>query len=118
MSRMGRRTLILGALLLPAAVGGAALGRGLKLDLPDVEALDRYTPPLNTRVLARDGSTIGSFGEQKRTLLAQKDIPKVFTQALISVEDSSFFKHNGIDMKGIARAAWHDLTTLSFEQGA
>jgi penicillin-binding protein 1A len=68
-------------------------------------------------VLARDGSTIGSFGEQKRTLLAQKDIPKVFTQALISVEDSSFYKHNGIDMKGIARAAWHDLTTLSSSKG-
>jgi penicillin-binding protein 1A len=118
MSRLQRRTLVLGALILPAVIGGATLGYGLKSDLPDVEALDRYTPPLNTRVLARDGATIGSFGEQKRTLLAQKDIPKVFTQALISVEDSSFYGHSGIDFKGIARAAWHDLTTMSFEQGA
>jgi penicillin-binding protein 1A len=118
MSRLQRRTLLLGALLLPAAIGGAALGRGLKLDLPDVEALDRYTPPLNTRVLAHDGSTIGSFGEQRRTLLAQKDIPKVFLQALVAVEDSHFYEHGGIDMKGIARAAWHDLTTMSFQQGA
>ena len=118
MSRSQRRTLVLGALLLPAAIGGVALGHGLKLDLPDVEALDRYTPPLNTRVLARDGATIGSFGEQRRTLLAQKDIPKVFLQALVAVEDSSFYDHGGIDLKGIARAAWHDLTTMSFEQGA
>ena len=118
MSRLQRRTLVLGALLLPVAVGGAAIGHGLKGDLPDVEALDRYTPPLNTRVLARDGATIGSFGEQRRTLLAQKDIPKVFLQALVAVEDSNFYKHGGIDLKGIARAAWHDLTTMSFEQGA
>jgi len=118
MSKTQRRTLVLGALLLPAMLGGAAIGHGLKLDLPDVEALDRYTPPLNTRVLARDGATIGSFGEQRRTLLAQKDIPKVFLQALVAVEDSNFYQHGGLDFKGIARAAWHDLTTLSFQQGA
>ena len=118
MSRLRRRTLILGALVLPAVIGGATLGYGLKLDLPDVEALDRYTPPLNTRVLARDGAVIGSFGEQRRTLLAHKDIPPVFLQALVAVEDSTFYRHGGIDLKGIARAAWHDLTTLSFAQGA
>ncbi len=118
MSRLRRRTILFGALLLPAALGGVALGHGLKLDLPDVEGLDRYTPPLNTRVLARDGATIGSFGEQRRTLLAQKDIPKVFLQALVAVEDANFYEHGGIDVKGIARAAWHDLTTMSFEQGA
>ncbi len=118
MSRLQRRTLVLGALILPAALGGLALGHGLKLDLPDVEALDRYTPPLNTRVLAREGTTIGSFGEQRRTLLAQRDIPKVFLQALVAVEDSNFYEHGGLDFKGIARAAWHDLTTMSFQQGA
>jgi penicillin-binding protein 1A len=118
MSRTRRRTLILGVAILPAALGGLALGHGLKLDLPDVEALDRYTPPLNTRVLARDGATIGSFGEQRRTLLAQKDIPKVFLQALVAVEDAHFYEHGGLDFKGIARAAWHDVTTLSFQQGA
>ena len=118
MSRLQRRTLVLGALLLPAVLGGLALGHGLKLELPDVEALDRYTPPLNTRVLARDGATIGSFGEQRRTLLAQKDIPKVFLQALVAVEDANFYEHGGLDFRGIARAAWHDVTTMSFEQGA
>jgi penicillin-binding protein 1A len=109
---------VIGALLLPALIGGATLGYGLKLDLPDVEALDKYTPPLNTRVLARDGAVIGSFGEQRRTLLSQQEIPKVFEQALIAIEDAHFYTHGGIDMKGIARAAWHDLTTLSLQQGA
>ena len=118
MSRTKKRTLVLGAVLLPAMIGGASLGYGLKLDLPDVEALDRYTPPLNTRVVARDGSTIGSFGDQRRTLLASKDIPKAFEQALVAVEDSHFYEHGGVDFKGIARAAWHDLRTMSLDQGA
>jgi membrane peptidoglycan carboxypeptidase len=89
-----------------------ALGRG-SLDLPD-EALGGTRPQY-----ARGGgrTTIGNF-EQRRTLLAQKDIPKVFLQALVAVEDANFYEHGGIDLKGIARAAWHDLTTMSFEQGA
>jgi penicillin-binding protein 1A len=118
MSRTQRRTLVLGAILLPALIGGASLGYGLKLDLPDVDALERYTPPLNTRVLAKDGSPIGSFGEQRRTLLSQKDLPKVFVQALIATEDSHFYEHGGIDVRGILRAALHDATSLSFQQGA
>jgi penicillin-binding protein 1A len=81
-------------------IGGASLGYGLKLDLPDVEALDRYTPALNTRVVARDGSSIGSFGDQRRTLLAQKDIPKNFEQALVAVEDSHFYEHGGWTSRG------------------
>lgn len=101
-----------------ACLGGAALGVGLKSDLPDVAALESYTPPLNTRVLARDGSLLASFGEQKRILLSSKDVPKVFSQALVAVEDQDFYEHSGVDLKGIARAAWHDLTTMSLEQGA
>ncbi|MGH9392190.1 MAG: transglycosylase domain-containing protein, partial [Vicinamibacteria bacterium] len=99
-------------------MGGASLGYGLKFDLPDVKGLEDYTPPLNTRVLARDGSTIASFGQQRRILIAYRDIPRDFERALVSVEDSSYYRHNGIDLRGIARAAWHDLTTLSLEQGA
>ncbi len=118
MPRIRMRYVVLAALLVPAALVGTTLGYGLQSDLPDVRSLETYTPPLSTRVLARDGSPVGSFGEQRRILLAHKDIPKVFEDALVAVEDSNFYHHSGIDLKGIARAAWHDLTTLSLQQGA
>jgi penicillin-binding protein 1A len=105
-------------LVAASAAAGAALALGLKSDLPDVRALESYTPPLNTRVLARDGSTIANYGEQKRILLSHEEIPDVFRKAVVAVEDASFYEHGGIDFRGIARAAWHDLLTLSLEQGA
>jgi penicillin-binding protein 1A len=107
-----------GALVAASAAAGAAFALGLKSDLPDVRALESYTPPLNTRVLARDGSTIANYGEQKRILLSHEEIPDVFRKAVVAVEDASFYEHGGIDFRGIARAAWHDLLTLSLEQGA
>src|SRR5262245_10989449 len=110
--------ILLGVVLVPSLLLGASLGVGLKMDMPDVAALESYTPPLNTRVLAMDGTALASFGEQRRILIGYKDIPKVFEQALVAVEDANFYNHNGIDFQGIARAAWHDLTSLSFEQGA
>ena len=109
---------LLGLALVPAAATGAVLGYGLKFDLPDVAKLEDYTPPLSTRVLAREGTPLASFGEQRRVLIPYGDIPKVFEQALIAVEDASFYRHSGIDVQGIARAAWYDLTHLTLEQGA
>lgn len=113
-----RFAVVLSVLAFLSVATGAALGVGLKLDLPDVRALEAYTPPLNTRVLARDGSVIASYGEQRRTLLAHGEIPEVFQKAVVAVEDSEFWSHGGIDFRGIARAAWHDLRTMSLEQGA
>ena len=119
LARSTRRLLVVVAsLALVSAVAGAALGLGLKADLPDVGALESYTPPLNTRVLARDGSLIANYGEQKRILLAHEDIPDVYRKAVVAVEDSAFWEHGGIDFRGILRAAWHDITTLSLQQGA
>ncbi len=113
-----RAVALASALAAASAAAGAALAVGLKSDLPDVRARESYTPPLNTRVLARDGSTIANYGEQKRILLSHEEIPDVFRKAVVAVEDASFYEHGGIDFRGIARAAWHDLMTLSLEQGA
>jgi penicillin-binding protein 1A len=105
-------------LIAVGAVTGGALGYWLKFDLPDVRALEDYTPPMSSRVLARDGSILATFGEQRRILLGPHEIPPVFEQALLAVEDSGFYRHNGIDFKGVLRAAWHDLKSLSLAQGA
>lgn len=110
--------LLIGAAVIPAVAAGAMLGSGLWFDLPDVKRLEDYTPPLSTRVLARDGSALASFAEQRRILLEYRGIPKVFEQALIAVEDANFYRHSGIDARGILRALWRDVTTLSLEQGA
>jgi len=116
--RRGRFLLAGTLFLVLSALGGAALGYFLKLDLPDVRALEDYSPPLMARVVAADGSQVGSFAEQRRILVAYRDIPEVFLKALIAVEDSKFSRHAGIDYAGVLRAAWNDLIHLRAAQGA
>jgi penicillin-binding protein 1A len=109
--------LLLGVLVV-AVAGGAGAGYFLKLDLPDIRGLDDYTPPLMTRVLAADGTPVGSFAQERRVLISYSEIPESFRAALIAVEDSRFLEHPGVDVHGVARAAWHDITRLRLAQGA
>ena len=41
----------------------------------------------------------------------------MYKNAVISVEDHRFYKHNGIDIIAIGRAAVNDIKTLSFVEG-
>lgn len=45
------------------------------------------------------------------------ELPPTYLNAVVAVEDHRFFEHGGIDVIALGRAAWHDLTTLSLEQG-
>ena len=47
-----------------------------------------------------------------------KDIPAHVKNAFISIEDKRFYKHNGIDVKGMLRASISNLKSLSFKEGA
>lgn len=46
-----------------------------------------------------------------------EELPQFYIDAVISVEDRRFFKHNGISVKSIVRAALYDIKTKSLEQG-
>ncbi|RZL64481.1 MAG: penicillin-binding protein 1A [Variovorax sp.] len=72
--------------------------------LPDVSALSNYHPKLPLRVYTADGSLIGEFGEERRTLVPIDQIPKAMKDAIVAVEDARFYDHGGVDPKGLARA--------------
>ncbi|MCP3980204.1 MAG: PBP1A family penicillin-binding protein [bacterium] len=108
----------LGVTMAIAAVFGASGGYFMRLDLPDVRALEEYRPAQMTRVLDRDGREIATFAAEKRILLDPAEIPPSFRDALISSEDSEFRKHTGIDFRGVGRAVWTDLRERRKAQGA
>ena len=112
-----RGSLLAGGTLFATLVG-ASMGYFLRLDLPDVRALEDYNPPVMSRVLAVDHSTVATFAEQRRVLIDYHDIPVSFQQALIAIEDSNFHRHTGIDFRGIARAAISDVRKMRLAQGA
>jgi penicillin-binding protein 1B len=44
-------------------------------------------------------------GNEDRELVRLAEVPKEFVQALLAVEDRSFYKHHGFDLRALARAA-------------
>jgi penicillin-binding protein 1A len=92
------------ALFLAAALFGTATGVMFAFvgDLPQISALDDYSPSTITRVLARDGTPIGEFATERRVLITYDQIPQVLRNAIVASEDAKFFSHSGIDMKAIA----------------
>jgi penicillin-binding protein 1A len=73
--------------------------------LPDISELADYRPKLPLRVYSVEGTLIGEFGEERRTLTPFANIPKVMKDAVLAVEDARFYDHGGVDYKGFARAA-------------
>ena len=112
------RWLLVGAFI---GVGiGAVIGLVLSrfVELPAVESLTTYRPAAATRVLARDGSILGSFAAERRNPVGSEEIPKVFRDAVIAVEDANFYRHTGVDPEGIVRAALRNLLSGRWSQGA
>ena len=93
------------ALAIVAAAGYAAWYLGeLNKTLPDYQALAEYAPPVTTRVYAGDGSLVAEFARERRLFVPVEAIPAHIKDAFVSAEDKTFYEHNGLDMRGIARA--------------
>lgn len=87
-------------------------------DLPDIEQMEDYNPPQVSRVYAADGSVIGAFGEERRTLVPVDEIPPLLLNAFVATEDAGFHQHPGVDIWGIARAVIRNVLALKVRQGA
>src|SRR5689334_19061576 len=78
-------------------------------DLPSVQTLQDYTPPITTRVYAGNGTVLGEYARERRIFIPAAFIPKLVKEAFTSAEDRNFYNHPGIDPSGIARAAIKDV---------
>jgi len=73
-------------------------------DLPSIETLAEYQPPVMSRVHAGDGKLISEFRTEARVFVPIESVPKQLQHAFVAAEDQRFYKHNGFDEKGFARA--------------
>ncbi len=87
-------------------------------NLPSLEVLTDYRPKIPLRVYTSDGFLIGEFGEERRAVVAYRDVPEVMKQAILAAEDERFFQHGGVDYQGVLRAALANLTSGGKKQGA
>lgn len=55
--------------------------------------------------------------KEKKNYTKISELPQIYIDAVISVEDHRFYTHKGIDIIAIGRAAWNDIKAMSFVEG-
>lgn len=76
----------------------------ISMDLPQINSLKDYNPPMNSKILSRDGEVLLDIGVETREVVPFDKIPKRVVDAFLAAEDDNFYHHQGIDYLGIIRA--------------
>ena len=89
----------------------------LARDLPRPDAaLDAARRP-GLSLQDRSGAIFATFGDVVGEPLRLKDLPRALPAAAVAVEDRRFYRHSGLDLIGIARAVFVNVTAGRLVQG-
>ncbi|MFF1543840.1 transglycosylase domain-containing protein [Streptomyces sp. NPDC058291] len=110
---------VLAGIALPAfgALGLAAKGSVESFDeLP----VNLKTPPLSQRttILDSEGGQIATVYSRDRTVVDLKNISPYMQKAIVAIEDSRFYEHGAVDLKGVLRALNKNVQSSGVAQGA
>ncbi len=107
----------LGVLALVSTVFG--MMAAVSSDLPAIYNFAQFRAAKNSVVFDDTGAQIGTLSsDQNKILLTSGQISQNVKNATVSIEDSRFYQHGGIDYHGIARALVQDILSRSAKQGA
>ncbi|MFE5597765.1 transglycosylase domain-containing protein [Streptomyces coelicoflavus] len=110
---------VLAGIALPAV---GALGLAAKGSVEGFDALpaNLKTPPLSQRttILDAEGGTIATVYSRDRTVVDLKDISPYMQKAIVAIEDSRFYEHGAIDLKGVLRALNKNARSGEVSEGA
>ena len=123
-ARLGGLLVLVGALLGLSAIpvgavlrSGAQWSRRQRAELP--APLLKPSAAQLTRVYANDGRTlITTFYDEDRHDVTLAQIAPVMQKAIVAAEDTRFYEHGGVDLKGVARALVSDARSGRAGQGA
>jgi penicillin-binding protein 1A len=111
-----------GGALVTALIVGVIATVGYVLHVADsAPAIGRLRPLViggSSQVFASDGTRLGFIqSDRLRTPVGWSSIPQALKDATVAIEDQRFYKHNGVDVTGIFRAAVKDITHGAALQG-
>src|SRR3989344_3463560 len=88
-------------------------------DLPRPEKFTEKALIQSTKIYDRTGEILlyEMYGEEKREIVPLDQIPETLIKAILAAEDVNFYKHFGIDFRGIVRATLANLQIMQPSQG-
>ncbi|AMW11985.1 penicillin-binding protein [Streptomyces qaidamensis] len=110
---------VLAGIALPA-VGALGLAAKGSVESFDELPANMKTPPLSQRttILDADGGQIATVYSRDRTVVPLKDISPYMQKAIVAIEDSRFYQHGAVDLKGVLRALNKNAQTGGVSEGA
>lgn len=85
----------------------------------DLDHVIDYKPKLSTEFYDVNGDLVANiFDGQNRKYAHYNEIPPRMIEALIAVEDTAFFEHDGVNLEAIFRAVIKDIQSMSLKEGA
>ena len=87
-------------------------------NLPSVDRLKTYEPPLPTNVRGYDGTPVHSYARERRVQLRYDEFPIRLVHAYMAAEDKTFFEHSGLDYPGIVSAMITNIGSSGRKVGA
>lgn len=85
--------------------------------LPSSADIAEYQPTAATKIISSDGVVLAEIYEENRELVPVTDVPKDLQNATIAIEDARFYKHPGVDPRGILRALYQNVRKGRAAQG-
>jgi len=87
------------------------------IKLPKLNSIEDYKPSLPTIVFDRDDKEITRFFTENRELISIDQVPKMVINAILAIEDSNYYEHEGLDYIGIFRAFLKNIRARKVVQG-
>ncbi len=117
MNRLIKKILILILLLsIVSTISVISILWGYSNKLPDYKYLNSYKPPVSSKVYSGNGVLLSDFSSEKRIFVPFGSIPQKVINAFLSSEDKNFFKHPGVDAKGVIRAVKNNIYNLIYSK--
>jgi penicillin-binding protein 1A len=115
--RLGLTLFLLSILAVVSTIFGMMMA--VAQDLPALESQNEFKAAKNSVLLDASGKRQLAVltGENNRILVQSRDISPAVKHAVIAIEDQRFYKHKGVDYRGIARALWADVLRQRKAQG-
>jgi penicillin-binding protein 1A len=98
-------------------VAAGAVVAVLAYDLPDVSAINNFQRRPSLTFVAADNQPIATYGDQFAGAVELDQMSPWLPRAVLATEDRRFYDHYGVDVIGLARAAWANLRARRIVQG-